>query len=110
MGNITGVRMITHGIIPQCQTSFWKITHGKITQYDYLWCYTPVSNYILKDYPGKNTKAKSLSMIIHSILAKCRTPFWKITQGQTTMGKITLYDYPYYYTPVSDYIRIDYPG
>ena len=73
--------MITHGIIPQCQSTFRKITHGKITQYDYPWCYTPVSNYILKDYPGLNTKGKSLSMIIHSILAKCRTTLWNIIQG-----------------------------
>lgn len=64
-GLITTVKVaenkITHGIRPNCWTTMENIsqvkitqaiiTQGKITQYDYPWYYTPVSNYIQKDYP-----------------------------------------------------------
>ena len=62
---ITSVKVahnkITHGIKPNCWTTMKNktkgkitqavITQGKITQYDYPCYYTPVSNYIQKDYP-----------------------------------------------------------
>ena len=58
---------------------------------------------------------KSLSIITHGIIPQYQTLLGKITQGRITQGKImqgkiTQEDYPWYFTPMSDYIGKGYPG